>query len=64
MTGKDWDNGLRQARTKASNAGGYLQRFQVAYDKVRPLLTDDELTTAAVWPKLDRARVGAQAGGE
>lgn len=49
MTARDWDNGLRQAQTKANNAGGYLQRYQEAYDKVRPLLTNDDLTTSDVW---------------
>jgi hypothetical protein len=48
MTGRDWDAALRQAQTKASNAAGFADGVQRAYDKVRPLLTTDELTTADV----------------
>lgn len=49
MTGHDWDAALKQAETKADNASGYAAAIRQAYEKVRPLLTDDELTTADVW---------------
>lgn len=49
MTRRDWWSAIKQARTKASNATGYADEIQAAADKVLPLLTDDELTTADVW---------------
>jgi hypothetical protein len=49
MHRKDWDAALRQAQTKANNANGFADAIQQAYDKVRPLLTSDDLTTADVW---------------
>lgn len=58
MTGKDWDAALKQARTKASNAGGHYEAVKQAYDKVRPLLVTDDLTTADVIGKLARAANG------
>ncbi len=48
MTGRDWDRALKQAETKAANTSGHLTRVQQAYDRVRPLLTRDDLTTADV----------------
>lgn len=48
MTGPDWDAALRQAETKASNANGFADTVRRAYDRVRPLLTEDTLTTAQV----------------
>jgi hypothetical protein len=49
MTAHDWEGALRQAKTKSDNASGYVKRVQEAYDKVRPLLTNDDLTTSDVW---------------
>lgn len=49
MTAPDWDAAVRQADTKAGNASGYAAALRRVYDQVRPLLTDDELTTAEVW---------------
>lgn len=49
MTRKDWDAALRQAQTKANNASGFADAIRQVYDKVRPLLTSDDLTTADVW---------------
>lgn len=50
MTRKDWDRAAKQARTKAANADGYAEKVERARDQVVPLLTDDSMTTADVWP--------------
>lgn len=58
MNRQDWDNALRQAETKANNASGYAGSIRKAYDRVRPLFTNDEQTTADVWrPELAEASV-------
>ena len=49
MTRRDWDAALKQAKTKADNVNGFFDSVQQAYNKVRPLLTSDILTTADVW---------------
>lgn len=49
MTARDWDAGLKQAETKASNVTGYLDRYRAAYDQVRPRFTNEEQTTSDVW---------------
>jgi hypothetical protein len=49
MTRKDWTAAVRQAETKASNAGGFAEAIKRIADKVLPLLINDELTTADVW---------------
>lgn len=49
MTRRDWSAAVKQAKTKASNAGGYADAIERIAEKVLPLLTDDELTTADVW---------------
>lgn len=59
MTRRDWTAAVRQAETKASNAGGFAEAIKRIADKVLPLLTDDELTTADVW----RADGPGSAGG-
>lgn len=51
MTRKDWDRAAKQARTKAANADGYAEKVERARDQVVPLLTDDSMTTADVWPQ-------------
>lgn len=50
MTGHDWDTALKCAETKVGNAAGYASKIRSAYDQVRPLLTDESLTTSDVWP--------------
>lgn len=52
MTGTDWDRALKQAQTKASNAGSHHETIRAAYDKIRPLLTG-ELTTADVAEQIE-----------
>ncbi len=52
MTGEDWDAALRQAEVKAGNAQNYAQVIRRAHDRVRPLLTDDTMTTADVAGQL------------
>lgn len=59
MNRHDWECALRQAKTKASNASGYADAIRQAYDKVRPLLTNDELTTADVWKPRGQATGGS-----
>lgn len=49
MTRKDWTAAVKQAKTKASNAGTYAESIERVAEKVLPLLTDDEVTTAEVW---------------
>jgi hypothetical protein len=49
MTGHDWDTALACAEAKEKNASGHAEKIRVVYDKVRPLLTDESLTTADVW---------------
>jgi hypothetical protein len=46
MRRRDWTAALVQARTKAANAAGYVEKLEAAYGLVEHLLTDDELTTA------------------
>lgn len=58
MTRKDWLAAIRQAETKASNAGGFAEAIKRIADKVLPLLTDDELTTADVWKQPGQAATG------
>ena len=52
MTGEDWDAALRQAEVKAGNAQNYAGAVRRAHDRVRPLLTDDTMTTADVAEQL------------
>lgn len=52
MTGTDWDSALRQAEVKADNAASYAKAIKRAYDLVRPLLTEDKLTTADIADRL------------
>ena len=52
MTGEDWDAALRQAEVKADNAQRYAKGVKRAHDRVRPLLTDDTMTTADVAEQL------------
>jgi hypothetical protein len=56
MTRRDWDAALKQAETKANNAGGHYEAVKQVYDQVRPLLTSDELTTAEVWKSTQLGR--------
>jgi hypothetical protein len=51
MTRHDWDTALKQAQTKEGNASGYRERVERAHDAIVPLLTDDSMTTAEVWPR-------------
>jgi hypothetical protein len=52
MDGEDWDAALRQAEVKADNAQNYAKGVKRAHDQVRPLLTDDTMTTADVADQL------------
>lgn len=52
MTGEDWDAALRQAEVKAGNAASHADGIRRAYDRVRPLLTEDAMTTADVAGQL------------
>jgi hypothetical protein len=49
MTRKDWTAAVKQAKTKASNAGNYAESIERVAEKVLPLFADDEQTTADVW---------------
>lgn len=51
MTRHDWETALKQAQTKEGNASGYRERVERAHDAIVPLLTDDSMTTAEVWPR-------------
>lgn len=51
MTRHDWETALKQAQTKEGNASGYRERVERAHDAIVPLLTDDSMTTADVWPQ-------------
>lgn len=55
MTRHDWETAATQARTKANNADGFAEKIERARDLVVPLLTDDSMTTADVWPKQEFA---------
>lgn len=48
MNGKDWDNALAIYRNRAEQADTSLSILQRIYDRIRPLLTDEVLTTADV----------------
>lgn len=50
MNRRDWKNAPTQAKTKAANAAGFADGVEAAHDAVVPLLVDDEMTTADVWP--------------
>ena len=49
MTRRDWTAAVKQAKTKASNAGAFADSIERIAEKVLPLLTSDELTTAEEW---------------
>lgn len=49
MTGHDWDTALKCAEAKEMNASGFAEKVRAAHGQVRPLLTDESLTTADVW---------------
>ncbi|HEY9524004.1 MAG TPA: hypothetical protein VIR33_12255 [Thermopolyspora sp.] len=51
MTRHDWDAALKQAQTKAGNAAKYASAIEQAHDEIVPLLKNDTLTTADVWPR-------------
>lgn len=53
MTGHDWDTALKCAEAKEMNASGYAEKVRAAHGQVRPLLTDDSMTTADVWPNRE-----------
>lgn len=61
MTRRDWTAAIKQAKTKASNAGNFAGAIEQAAEKVLPLLTDDTLTTADVWQPGQAS--GTAAGG-
>lgn len=59
MTRRDWTAAVKQADTKASNASGHAEAIKRIADKVLPLLTDDEQTTAEVWKPGGAAESGS-----
>lgn len=61
MTRRDWNAAVKQAETKASNAGNFAEAIKRTAEKVLPLFTDDEMTTAeALKPGTSGQASGAQ----
>jgi len=53
MTARDWDNARAIWRNRRDQAEVSFQKFEVIYERIRPLLTDETLTTADVINQLD-----------
>lgn len=56
MTGKDWDNALAFYQNRMEQAEISYKAIKRAYDEVRPLLTDESLTTADVAEQIIEGR--------
>ncbi len=64
MTGKDWDNTIAVYENRLEQAEISYKAVRRAYDEIRPLLTDETLTTADVAPLVIEKRHDGQAAAQ